>query len=92
VGLLTHLVFLQQRSPFLQLPQLMTPPQPSGAAPQMKPRDWHVAGTQSGMQMMLLQCSPAGQVPQQMVLPQPSPVQPQFAPTCWQVLGTQLAA
>jgi hypothetical protein len=91
VGLLTHLVLLQHRSPLGQLPQFNSRPQPSKAVPQVKPRDSQVAGTQLGWQMMLLQVSPLGHVPQQMVPPQPSPVQPQFAPTCAQVEGTQLA-
>src|SRR5689334_17402548 len=73
-----------QVCPSGQVPHSITPPQPSPAAPQSKPSDWHVAGVQGTVPEPHTLGPPAPQVwplvhiPQSMRLPQPSPVLPQL--------------
>jgi len=69
----------------VQLPQLMVPPQPSPAWPQLYPRllhVWavHIVVPQTFGWLLAPQVSGAVQVPQLRRLPQPSPAEPQSKP------------
>ena len=69
--MLTHLW------PFVHLPQLKVPPQPSEAVPQLKPSPEHVSGVQEETHPCVgAHCFPAGQLPQSIVPPQPSEAVP----------------
>ncbi len=55
-----------------QVPQLTTPPQPSGAAPQLSPAGQVVAGTQPPVHTLARQVAVPVQVPQLTMPEQPS--------------------
>jgi len=77
---LVHCVPVElQAVPAAQVPQLMVPPQPSGAVPQIWPVGQLVAGTQTHLLLTQAWFAPV-QVPQLMVPPQPSETLPQVSP------------
>ena len=83
-------------SGYWQMPQFRFPPQPSPAAPQLKPRSLHVFGLHGGpMAHLLYACPPqtsgAGHVPQVMAPPQPSPFVPHSKPWSPHVRGMHFA-
>ncbi len=87
VTALRHTLFVQVW-PAPHVPQLSVPPQPSGALPQLKPSEEHVAGVQVVQTLLTQVCDPV-QAPQLSVPPQPSEALPQLKPSPEHVFGVQ---